>query len=113
MFINLLEETKKVLKENKHSIGNIKYVRNAEGYIPIADFVEAAQNFNYDNESKEPQVDPALTIVGKFWWLSRIYLDKHEQWMFHFKPKKPELLAVGFTLKNTRATKQTNKESKD
>ncbi len=102
MIVNLLEETKQILRKNKHSISNAKFVRNAEGYIPIADFVTQAQGFIYDNESDKPQVDPNLLIVGRFWWLSRVYADHQEYWVFHSRPKKPELPAVDFTLKNSR-----------
>lgn len=102
MVVNLLEETKRVLRENKHSIGNTKFIKNAEGYISVADFVTAAQNFSYNNELERPQVDPTLVLVGKFWWLSRMTINGVEQWIFHTRPKKPELPAIDFTLKNTR-----------
>ena len=102
MLINLLKETKEVLKKTNHSVKNIKFIRNAEGYIFISDFVEAAENFNYDNESDSAQVDLSLTIVGKHWWLTRYYREGHEGWEFHLRPTKPELQAVDFLLKNQK-----------
>lgn len=107
MIINLLEETEKALKNHRVSVWNIKYIRNSEGYIPVADFITAAQNFNYDNEKGEVEVDLSLSIVGKFWWLSREYRGGKEGWVFHKKPQKPALQAPDFLIKNTRPTKHS------
>ena len=112
MIVNLLEETKKILRENKHRIENAKYIRNAEGYILIADFVMAAQNFNYDNESDSPQVDPTLAMVGKFWWIIRQYHDGKEEWVFCKRPKRPALQATDFVLQNTRPWEPIRKKKK-
>lgn len=102
MLINLLEETEAVLKKYRRKLRQIKYIRNAEGFIPIADFVMAAEKFDYDNGFGEVQVDPTLKIVGRFWWLSRRTYDGKEWWEFHLKPKRPTLKATDFVIKNTR-----------
>ena len=100
--VNLLKETEYILKKHRYKLYNIKYVRNAEGLIPVADFVTAARNFNYDNDHGDLCVDPTLVIVGKFWWMTRKSYDGKEWWEFHTKPKKPTVLAVDFMIQNTR-----------
>jgi hypothetical protein len=104
VLVNLLEETEAILKEYRRKVRQIKYIRNAEGYIPIADFIMAAEHFDYDNGYGEICVDPTLKIVGRFWWLSRRTYDGKEGWEFHLKPKKPTLKAVDFVIKNTRTS---------
>lgn len=104
MIINLREEVENVLKKYKRKVSHIKYICNAEGYIPIADFMIAAEKFYYDNGYGEVYVDPTIKIVGKFWWMTRRTYDGKEWWEFHLKPKKPTLKAVDFMIKNTRKT---------
>ena len=102
MFINLLKETEDFLKEHHKKLNHIKFIRNAEGYIPVSDFVTAAANFNYDNDYGNVEVDPTLKIVGKFWWAERRTYDGKEWWVFCAKPKKPTVKAPDFMVRNQR-----------
>ncbi len=105
--INLLKETEKALKNHDVSFKNVRCIRNAEGYIPIAEFTDKASHFNYDNGCGEVRVDPTLVIIGSFWWLERESCDGLEGWVFHHKPKKAALPAIDFTLKNIRHSENT------
>lgn len=102
MFINLLKETEDFLKDHKKKLSHIKFIRNAEGYVPVSDFVTAAANFNYDNDYGNVEVDPTLKIVGKFWWAERRTYDGKEWWVFCAKPKKPTVKAPDFMVRNRR-----------
>lgn len=100
--VNFLEETQKALKNHGFSFRNIRCIRNAEGYIPIADFENAAYLTNYDNGYGEVEIDPTLVIIGSFWWFTRANYDGKEGWVYHHKPKKPALRAGNYNLRNTR-----------
>ncbi len=100
--INLLDETQQALERHELSFRNIKFIKNAEGKVPIAEFEKEAANFNYENGFGEVFVDPTLCIVGKFWWMERENYNGLEGWVFHKKPKEPALTAGDFLLKNTR-----------
>lgn len=102
MLINFLKETEDFLKEHHKKLNHIKFIRNAEGYIPVSDFVAAAANFNYDNGYGTIDVDPTLKIVGKFWWAERRTYDGKEWWEFCAKPKKPTVKAPDFMIRNRR-----------
>jgi len=112
MLINLLEETEKALKNHSTSMKYVKFIRNSEGLISIADFVEMASKINYDNGYGEVYIDPSLTIVGKFFWLTRGNYDGAEGWVYHHRPKEPTIYAGDVTLRNTRTaiTKSTFEE---
>lgn len=98
---NLLSETEEILKKNGFKLRNIKYIRNKEGYIAVADFTQQADLLTYTKtKDGRPVVDPSLKIVGGSWWLERVVVDGIEQWAFRKRPMKPELAAVDFTLRN-------------
>lgn len=110
--INFLEETEAVLRKHDVSFRNIKCIRNAEGFIPIADFVTEAHKITYHNGYGSVEIDPTLVIIGSFWWLTRENYDGLEGWVYHKKPKKPTLQAHGFSLKNTRSDLHSSFENK-
>lgn len=100
--MNLLKETEEALKNHNLSLKNVKYILNAEGYIPIADFVTAARNTNYDNTWGSVEIDPSLKIVGACWWFERASYDGMEGWIFCKKPAEPSYPAVDFSLRTER-----------
>lgn len=100
--MNLLTETEQALKNHNLSLKNIKYILNSEGYIPVADFVAAAHNINYNNGWGAVEIDPSLKIVGASWWLERANYDGLEGWIFCKKPSEPKYPAVDFNLKTER-----------
>lgn len=102
MVVNLLEETEQALKNHGFKMKNVRCIRNAEGYITVADFTHQAANLNYDNGFGAVEIDPTLVIIGAFWWMTRENYDGLEGWVFHKKPKKPTLPAGDFSLRNKR-----------
>lgn len=103
--INLLTETEKILKENDFTWNSVKFISNAEGYVEIATFIEHAKNFYYENNLSEGVVvDPTLVIGGSYWWISRVVsvADNEERWLYHKKPKKPEICSNEFSLTTKR-----------
>ena len=103
MVVNLLDELKEALKAHGITFNKIYYIANAEGQIPIADFVTAASNINYDNECPEgqpPKIDPKLMVVSVHWWLKRGRVDGKEGWVYHRHPRRPEMMLSKPSLKN-------------
>lgn len=83
--VNLLEETKKVLKEHGKTINDIKFIRGDAFNIPIGDFLLAADE-EYDNGFGGTKVAEDLLIVGDNWWLERGEYDGREWWEFKTLP---------------------------
>lgn len=113
MEINFLFETQKALKAHGFKMYNIVQIQNAEGYIPIAQFEERAYEIVYDPTSPQTEIDPTLTIIGKFWWMTRERdSDGTEGWLFHHKPEKAALPALDYKLRATYLTTQTTIKDK-
>ena len=102
MLVNLLDETKELLKKYELNEKRIMYIYNAEGIIETARFMDLAANYNYDNENDIPNVDPTICVVGIYFWLTRGYDGKAEGWVFHKKPPKPTVECSDFQLKVNR-----------
>ena len=100
---NLLAETEKALANHQIMLRNVKYICVKEGRVPIADFVVAAEHFNYDPDSGHISVDPSLQICGSFWWFSREHINGHEGFVFHKKRVRPGLVVPNFNPRNTRS----------
>ena len=107
MKVNLLEETVKALEEHQLSITSIKYMANAEGTVPVATFVTAATNFDYENVSDQWMVDPTLIACGATWWLARVKYNGVERWWYHKKPCRPEVQSPDFRIGIKRSEDQT------
>lgn len=97
--VNLLFETKQALANHGYRMRNIQQIRNAEGYIPIAQFEQKAFEVVYDPTSPKTEVDPSLILIGKFWWMTRERdSDGTEGWVFHQKPRKATLPSLDYQL---------------
>ena len=86
--MNLLEETKKMLKDNHKTINDIKWIGTDKYYIDINEFLEKA-DVNYDDGYGAPEVATNLKIVGDDWWMERHEYDGSEWWEFKSMIKKP------------------------
>lgn len=100
--VNLLSETNKALSNHNLTWNSVKFIKNEDGLIPVADFISMATNINYDDGYGCIHIDPTLKIVGGSWWLERFDYDGHEGWIFIKKPQRPTLMAVDVKLDNTR-----------
>lgn len=104
---NLYEETTAKIRKHGYSWRNVLMVRNKEGYIPIAEFVERSRLIDYNQKDEIVHIDPSLRIIGKFWWLQRIDINGQEGWLFCKKPSKPLLPSSDYRLENV-GHEQTN-----
>lgn len=87
--MNLLKETKEILKDNKKNIDDIVWVGTNKYFIDKETFIKLA-NIDYDDGYGSPKVATNLLIVGDNWWLERHEYDGAEWWEFKKIPLKPE-----------------------
>ena len=87
--MNLLKETKQILKENGKKIEDIKWIGSNKNYVDIEKFIEIADT-KYDDGYGASEVATNLLIVGDDWWLEREEYDGSEWWEFKSIPKKPK-----------------------
>ena len=85
---NLLKET--IWKLADHGLGpnDVKWVGNQDNTGTWQDFVKLA-DFDYDDGFGIQEINAALLIVGKNWWLERVEYDGSESWSFQTQPNKP------------------------
>lgn len=99
--MNLLSETKDILKENNKSsedvefvmIGQDDYSESQPVYFSWEQFAEAA-NFQYDDGFGGCEIVLELKVVGKDFWLERREYDGSEWWEFKTLPEKPSISIV-------------------
>ena len=99
--VNLLDDTLEIIKENRKSTDEIKFVRCKwyewtssgtvcyEYYMTWDDFASQA-NKEYDDGYGDTEVKDNLQIVGENWWLERHEYDGSEWWEFKSLPTQPE-----------------------
>ena len=87
--MNLLKETKLILKAHGYRMGDIAWVGCDEFKIPIEEFAERADTV-YDNGFGGQEVAKDLVVVLKDGsWLERAEYDGAEWWAFKAKKKEP------------------------
>ena len=86
--MNLLQETKAVLRENGKSLKDIKWVGCDAFTIPLENFVACADK-EYDNGFGAQEVATDIVVVGNNWWLERHEYDGCEWWEYKELPHKP------------------------
>lgn len=86
--INLLKETKEILKDNNKTLEDIKWIGNSKYYVDIKKFIELS-NVMYDNGYGSQKVAEDLKIVGDDWWLERYEYDGAEDWVYKSFPIMP------------------------
>lgn len=89
MIINLLEETKRVLKDCGHTLSDIVWIGRGNYRIEVDRFIELA-NVNYDNGYGIEEVATDLIVVGADWWLERHEYDGSEWWEYKAMPQMPK-----------------------
>lgn len=101
--INLLRETETALDRHDIPVSAIKYVMNKEGFIPIAEFMHAADGYWYEDRADWLGVDPSLKVVGHSWWLERRKINGREGWVFRKRPLCPTIQSPAFRPDTDRA----------
>lgn len=84
--MNLLEETKDILKENGKTLKDIVAVQGNVFGIPVEKFIEIA-NVEYDDGYGGTEVADDLIVLGDDWWLERHEYDGSEWWEYKEMPK--------------------------
>ena len=90
--MNLLIETKGVLKKIGKTEQDIEFITDGETYCSWKDFVkqlEEVNGYEYDDGYGFVEVDLNLKIVGKDWYLERTEYDGAEWWEFKQIPQRP------------------------
>ena len=90
--MNLLTETKDVLKKFGKTEQDIEFVTDGKTYCSWKDFVaqlEELGGYIYSNDYGCVEVDLDLKIVGKDWYLERTEYDGAEWWEFKQMPTRP------------------------
>ena len=87
---NLLEETIKDLHDNNKTFDDVIWIGNDEVYIDKEIFMKRA-NKKYDSGYGGNEVDLALKIVGKDFWLERHEYDGSEWWEYKAMPIQPTI----------------------
>ena len=86
--MNLLKETKRVLKENGKSLKDVKWIGGKHFTVSLENFVVCADK-EYDEGYGSQRVATDIVIVGDNWWLERHDYDGAEWWEYKELPKKP------------------------
>lgn len=87
--INLLQETKRVLKNYGHTLSDIVWVGCKDYRIEIKQFIELADVI-YDDGYGGEEVATDLLVVGTDWWLERHEYDGSEWWEYKTLPQMPQ-----------------------
>ena len=83
--MNLLKETKTILKKNGKTIKDIVAVQGADFAISVDNFLALA-DVEYDNGFGSPKVAEDLLVIGKDVWLERHEYDGSEWWEYKSIP---------------------------
>ena len=86
--MNLLKETKHVLKENGKSLKDVKWIGCEHYTVSLENFVACADK-EYDAGYGSQKVATDLVVVGDDWWLERHEYDGAEWWEYKELPQKP------------------------
>lgn len=79
--MNLLKETKKILKEYGKSVKDIVAVQGANFGMSVDTFLELADT-EYDAGYGSPKVAEDLVVIGEDWFLERHEYDGSEWWEY-------------------------------
>ena len=90
MRINLLKETTYAITKYDKTWEDVSWIGSYDFYVSITDFIESAENTNYDNGYGSQEVARDLIIYFKDGsWLSRAEYDGSEWWKYNTCPQKP------------------------
>lgn len=85
--MNLLKETKYILKEHNKTLDDIEWVGGSDFSISKKQFIELADS-EYDNGFGGQEVATDLMVVGNGFWLERHQYDGSEWWEYKQVPKR-------------------------
>lgn len=85
--MNLLKETKDILKENGKTISDIIAVQGDSVGMSVETFIRLS-DVEYDSGYGAPKVAEDLVVIGEDWWLERHEYDGSEWWEYKEIPKK-------------------------
>lgn len=90
---NLLRETEELLKSNDKSLTDIHWVGTRDGKFvcTFKDFIDYAQDLEYDDGYGGAEINTYLVIVGNDWWLERGEYDGSEWWEFKTVPEQVDV----------------------
>ena len=83
---NLLRETQKILAKNGLCLEDIVFISTSSGDFYPSNGGRIFLNVEYNNGFGGQEIDPALKIVGRNWWLERQEYDGYEGWEFKRLP---------------------------
>ena len=86
--MNLLNETKKILKTNNKTEKDILWVGNEFEKMSWEQFAKFADK-EYDNSYGSCEVAEVLFVAGKDFWLERHNYDGAEWWEYKTIPREP------------------------
>jgi hypothetical protein len=86
--INLLKETKEILKKNNKKLGDIAWFGSKKDELKGE--LEQLLNFEYNNGFGCQEVFKDLILVGKDFWLERHEYDGSEWWEYKTQPERPK-----------------------
>lgn len=86
--INFLQETKEVLEKYNKTFDDIIFVADCFHQLRISpeEFIRRAENIIYDNGYGLEEINTALVVVGKDFWLERHEYDGSEWWEYKSIP---------------------------
>ena len=85
---NLLQETLEFLRDMDKTPADVCWVGDHDSYYSWDEFATKA-NIEYDEGFGAYEIDLALKVVGKDWWLERHEYDGSEWWEYKELPEKP------------------------
>ncbi len=91
--MNLLKETKQILKDNKLKEKDILWGGTTELYETWETFKHVI-DIDYDDGYGGQNINRTLILVGKDWWLERHEYDGSEWWEFKRMPKQPKIKGI-------------------
>jgi len=87
--MNLLEETKEVLRVWGKKTKDVEWVGTRETYMTWEEFENIA-DYEYDSGYGGQEINDKLLVVGKDFWLERHEYDGSEWWEYKEQPQKPK-----------------------
>ena len=94
--VNLLKETKRVIKNNNKKFKDILWIGGTDFYTD--ENFEKILDIDYDNGFGGQEIADDLIIVGNGWWLEREEYDGSEGWSLKEYPSKPEVKRSNFVV---------------
>lgn len=89
MYRNLLTETEEVLNSYDKKLSDILWVGGEDFEIDLQNFLDVAEQTDYNSDFGAQKVATDLMIIGKDFWMERREHDGSEWWEFYTMPEPP------------------------